>query len=479
MDQRLKNLAQARVLVVGDLILDRYWHGASRRISPEAPVPVVLIEEIVEGVGGAANVAANIAALGGKVELIGVVGADIEGQTLERLCLSAGITPEFLRVSGRATTVKLRVVSQRQQLLRIDFEQEAAADLVSEIIDSVERRVARCDLVVVSDYAKGAVTRVPEIIQCAKRADRPVIVDPKGSDFSRYNGAALITPNIKEFEAVAGVCVSEDEIVSKAARLLAEHDFGAVLVTRGASGMSLVQKDGNTVHVSAQAHEVFDVTGAGDTVCGVIAAALAAGSDLPTAVELANTAASLVVGKFGAATVSIEEIDGALVDRAGIRRGVVSEPELHEECGKARRRGERIVMTNGCFDILHAGHARYLAEAKMLGNRLLVAVNDDASVRDLKGSERPLNTLAARMQVLAALDAVDWVVSFSGETPVELIGEVMPDVLVKGGDYEIGAVAGAAEVQAGGGEVVILKYHEGYSSSRLFEQLSARGKTSS
>ncbi len=475
MDRRLTQLADARVLVVGDLILDRYWHGATRRISPEAPVPVVLVDERVERVGGAANVAANVAALGGAVALVGLVGADAEGDTLTRLSAAAGIEPDFLRVDGHATTVKLRVVSQRQQLVRIDFEQALPGEYSNQLLAAVERQLARCEVVVISDYAKGAVARVRDIIERSRAAGKLVIVDPKGTDFSRYAGANLLTPNLAEFEAVAGVCGDEHEIVRRAVPLLRDHQLDAILVTRGAAGMSLVVADGSCHHVPAQAHEVFDVTGAGDTVCGVLAAALATGSDLPTAVGIANAAAGLVVGKFGAATVGVEEIDNAMVSRTGIGRGIVDLPAAVEACARARRRGERIVLTNGCFDILHAGHVRYLSEAKTLGNRLVVAVNDDASVTALKGPRRPYNDLESRMQVLAALDAVDWVVPFSTPTPQQLIATLLPDVLVKGGDYAVDEIVGGAEVRAAGGQVVVLDYHPGHSSSRLIAALADSG----
>ncbi len=466
MDARLRQLPDARVLVVGDLILDRYWHGDAGRISPEAPVPVVRVKRREERVGGAANVAANIAALGARATLVGVVGADEEGATLARLCADLGIVTDFVRAGG-ATTVKLRVVSQRQQLLRMDFEDDGGRDAIEQVCAAVARHLDDCEVVVVSDYAKGALGQVEEVIALARAADKAVVVDPKGTDFSRYAGASVITPNLREFEAVAGISADESGLAAQARRLAGELEVQAVLVTRGSAGMTLAMADGDVRHVPADAQEVYDVTGAGDTVCGVLAAALATGCDLREAIGLANAAAGLVVGRFGAATVSCEEIDAALVGRAGMRRGIVDRATLLDECAKARRRGERIIMTNGCFDILHAGHVGYLRQARELGSRLVVAVNDDASVAALKGAGRPLNALPARMQVLAALDAVDWVVPFGGETPRELVAEVLPDVLVKGGDYTADAIAGAAEVRAAGGEVVVLPYQEGHSTTAI------------
>lgn len=471
--QRLLPTSEARIMVVGDVILDRYWHGSARRISPEAPVPIVAIRDTVERVGGAANVAANVAALGAQVQLCGVVGADAEGDKLAELCAAQGIVASFVRPLERRTIVKLRVVSQHQQLIRLDFEPVEHADDSSAVMETAVGLLDACDVVVISDYAKGAVARPAALIEAAGAAGKAVIVDPKGVDFGRYAGAAVLTPNMQEFEAVVGACRSDDEIVERARRLVDRHAFGAMLITRGECGMTLVENDGAVLQVQARAQDVFDVTGAGDTVCGVLATALAAGNALIAAVELANAAAGLVVGKFGAATVDARELDAALAPAPGRSRGVLSQAELIAECANARRRGERIVMTNGCFDILHEGHVRCLIEAKTHGDRLIVAVNDDASVAGLKGPARPLNPLASRMAVLAALDAVDWVVPFSTATPRDLIAEILPDVLVKGGDYRPQDIAGGAEVLAAGGEVVCLDYHGGHSTSQLIAAIAA------
>lgn len=472
MDQRLTRLPAARVLVVGDVILDRYWYGATRRISPEAPVPVVSIDAVEERVGGAANVAANAAALDASTALIGVIGDDDEGRRLAELCAARGIGAELLRCPERRTIVKLRVVSQHQQLLRIDFERDAAVGHGSTLVDAVRSRLAACDVVVLSDYAKGTLHDVSGIIGAARAAGKPVVVDPKGADFARYGGAALLTPNLHEFEAVVGRCVDDADLVARARALCRQCEIDAVLVTRGDAGMSLVDAS-RAVHLAADARDVYDVTGAGDTVCAVTAVALAAGLDLAVAIALANTAAGLVVGKFGAASVTRAELDAALLDQAGVRRGVLTPAELLAARQQARRRGETVVMTNGCFDLLHEGHVRFLAQARALGDRLIVAVNDDDSVTALKGAGRPLNTLASRMHVLAALTGVDWVVPFAGATPAALIADVLPDVLVKGGDYTVDAIAGAAAVMAAGGRVQVLDYHAGHSTTALAVRLGA------
>ena len=473
MDPRLSPMSGARVMVVGDLILDRYWSGPTRRISPEAPVPVVLVDAEEERVGGAANVAANAAALAAEVVLIGIAGQDAAGERLKELCRAVRVEPLFAERADHQTIVKLRVVSQRQQLVRLDFERPPPADSGQAVATLVASHIERCAVLVISDYAKGATTRAQDLISIARAAGKRVIVDPKGADFSRYHGANLITPNRHEFEAVAGMCSNDNELVTCAEALCERYRFEAMLVTRGAAGMCLVRPGQPALHLAARSRDVFDVTGAGDTVCAVTAVALAAGHDLATAVALANIAAGLVVAKFGAASVSLAELDAALAARDHARRGVLSAVELLAERTQARRRGEVVVMTNGCFDLLHEGHIRYLREAKALGTRLVVAVNDDASVALLKGPSRPLNRLASRMQILAALDMVDWVVPFDGATPRELIAAVLPDVLVKGGDYAVDDIAGGAEVVAAGGRVTTAAFHAEFSTSALVERMAA------
>ncbi len=477
MDPRLSHLKGARVMVVGDLILDRYWYGATRRISPEAPVPVVLIESVEERVGGAANVAANAAALEAQVLLVGIIGKDAAGERLAELCRAVAVEPVFATSAEHETVVKLRVVSQHQQLVRLDFERSEPVDLGHEVAALVAEHISRCEVVVISDYAKGAATRVQQVIATARAAGKRVIVDPKGTNFARYSGASVVTPNLQEFEAVVGVCNDDTELVSRAAALCERFNFEAILVTRGEAGMSLVVPGQPALHLDARSRDVFDVTGAGDTVCAVTAVAMAAGQNVENAVALANIAAGVVVAKFGAASVSVAELELALSTRDKAHRGVVDLDKLLEERAQARRRGEIVVMTNGCFDLLHEGHVRYLREAKALGTRLVVAVNDDDSVTALKGPSRPLNCLASRMAVLAALDVVDWVVPFGGATPRALVAAVLPDVLVKGGDYEVDTIAGAAEVLAAGGRVTTVAFHGGFSTTALVERIAATGQT--
>jgi D-beta-D-heptose 7-phosphate kinase/D-beta-D-heptose 1-phosphate adenosyltransferase len=366
------------------------------------------------------------------------------------------------------TTVKLRVLAHHHQLLRLDFETVSRDDRL-DVTPDLHERVAAAGALVLSDYAKGALANPARWIDLARARGRPVLVDPKSRDFGRYAGADLLTPNSAEFEAVVGHCATDAELAARGRRLCREHGLGAVLVTRGERGMSLVRAEGEPVHLGAQARDVFDVTGAGDTVCAIAACALASGSDLVTATILANAAAGLVVGKLGTAVVTNEELLAAVgVDNAA-DASIHDEQELLRMVAAARGRGERVVMTNGCFDILHAGHVRYLEQAAALGDRLLVAVNSDASVRRLKGAARPVNPLPQRLEVLAGLRMVDWVVPFDEDTPRRLIEAVGPDVLVKGGDYRIADIAGADEVLRRGGRVLTLPYHDGLSTTRIID----------
>lgn len=457
----------ARVLVVGDVMLDRYWYGATSRISPEAPVPVVRVEQAEDRPGGAANVALNIAALGARADLIGVAGEDEAATLLERQLETAGVGCSFEQLAGVSTITKLRVISRHQQLIRLDFEGGLPGFAPDTLLSRMRATLSAADVVVFSDYGKGTLAAITTLIATARAAGKPVLVDPKSRDFGIYRGATLVTPNLAEFEAVVGHCRNEGELVDKGMAMLAAHAFEALLITRGEHGMTLLQRGREALHLPARAREVFDVTGAGDTVISALAAALAAGESLPQATAFANLAAGIVVGKLGTATVSVFEIRRALREDYAPERGVVSEQQLLTMVHDARAHGEIVVMTNGCFDILHAGHVAYLEEARKLGDRLIVAVNDDDSVRRLKGAARPVNPLDQRMAVLAALRSVDWVVPFSEDTPERLICAVRPRYLVKGGDYRPEQIAGHRCVNEQGGEVVILKFIEGHSTTRI------------
>lgn len=461
----------ANVLVVGDIMLDRYWHGASTRISPEAPVPVVKVEQHDDRPGGAGNVALNIASLGAKVTLIGFVGEDEAANTLRTRLDAAGVANDLLSVPGATTITKLRVVSRQQQLIRLDFEQGFFDADHTYLLQVIEKHMASAGVVILSDYAKGVLASAEPIIKLAKKHKIPVLVDPKGRDFSRYHGATLVTPNLHEFETIVGSCPREQDLIEKGLKLLREHQWQSLLITRGEHGMTLLRDGEAELHLPARAREVYDVTGAGDTVIATLAAALAAGEALPEATALANLAAGIVVGKLGAAPITVPELRRAAWSEHHSGRGVLSEEQLLIARLDARAHGEKVVMTNGCFDILHAGHVAYLEQAKKLGGRLVVAVNNDASVQRLKGNGRPVNTLERRMAVLAGLEAVDWVVSFSEDTPERLIASVLPDVLVKGGDYRVEDIAGAKAVLAQGGEVRVLEFVPDCSTSAIIRAI--------
>ena len=472
---RIPPFENASVLVVGDLMLDRYWQGATSRISPEAPVPVVKVNDLEARAGGAGNVAINIAMLGANAAVNGLVGRDEAGGIMQQLLEEAGVNCGFDLNPEVQTITKLRVLSRHQQLLRMDFEESLAEHAGAALLESVKKALPGCDVMVLSDYAKGTLAQVQEMILLARSAGVPVLIDPKGSAMEKYRGATLLTPNLSEFESIVGHCANDGELVKKGEALRDQLELEALLITRSERGMTLLQKGHDPLHLPTQAREVFDVTGAGDTVISVLAAALAAGQSLAEATALSNLSAGIVVGKLGTATVSIDELRAAIQADEGtemtIATGMLAEEALLHAVQRARDLGQRIVMTNGCFDILHAGHVSYLEQAKQQGDRLIVAVNDDDSVRRLKGEPRPINVVDDRMTVLAALRSVDWVVPFSEDTPERLICRLLPDVLVKGGDYKVEQIAGHQCVQANGGDVVIIDFKDGCSTSKIITSI--------
>ncbi|VVC75041.1 Bifunctional protein HldE [Aquicella siphonis] len=474
--QSLPDFGTASVLVIGDVMLDRYWFGDTSRISPEAPVPIVKIEGADNRPGGAGNVALNIAALGAKTTLLGITGNDEAAGLLDRQLTAAGVIHDLCRLDNLSTIIKLRVISRHQQLLRMDFEEKVVASSKDLLIERCRKYLGGANLLILSDYKKGTLSNPQALIQLAREAGVPVLVDPKGQDFSIYRHANIITPNFKEFEAVVGYCGSEQEILQKGRELLARYAIDTLLVTRGEDGMTLIEKD-SSLHLPAYAREVLDVTGAGDTVISMLGTAVAAGMALPQATALANLAASIAVGKLGAAIVSTPELQVALTGKTSFATGIMNEEQLLRAVKEARAQGKRIIFTNGCFDIIHAGHVTCLQMAKQLGDFLVVAVNDDASIQKLKGPSRPVNHLEHRMTVLAGLDAVDWVVPFADDTPERLLRILKPDVLVKGGEYRLDQVVGADIVRSYGGEVRILGNKISSSSTIINRILDLAGET--
>lgn len=465
----------AKLLVVGDVMLDRYWHGDASRISPEAPVPVVKVENREDRPGGAGNVALNVAALGSAATLVGIIGTDETGAELQSRLEGAGVYCEFLRSENKPTITKLRVISQHQQLIRLDFEEKFEPADVQDLVSKVSSLIDQSQVMVLSDYAKGALHNIPALIELARKRGLPIVADPKGSDFAKYQGATLITPNLSEFEAVVGHCAHEEELVNKGLSLVRDLGLEAMLITRGEHGMTLIRPGSPELHLPARAQEVFDVTGAGDTVISVLASALAAGDNLADATALANLAAGLVVGKLGTAAISGPELRRAVLAEQGSGRGVMTSEQLQIAVHDAKAHGEKIVFTNGCFDIIHAGHVGYLSEARKLGDRLIVAINDDGSVKRLKGPGRPINPVDRRAAVLAGLEAVDWVVSYAEDTPEKLLMSLQPDILVKGGDYTIDQVVGGNYVESYGGEVKALEFLDNCSTSAIVEKMKEIG----
>jgi D-beta-D-heptose 7-phosphate kinase/D-beta-D-heptose 1-phosphate adenosyltransferase len=463
------DFSSARIIVIGDVMLDRYWSGQASRISPEAPVPVVKVKAIEDRIGGAGNVALNIAKLGGKVTLLGVVGDDAESEIVKQLLEAQGVICDFVVEKSIRTICKLRVMAQHQQLIRLDFEDTPIKFDRQALEKCLINHFQENNVVVFSDYGKGTLEDVSTHIIAAKLAGIKVLVDPKGIDYQRYAQADLITPNLSELQAVVGTCENDEQLIEKGRALLARYQIPTLLLTRGEAGMTLIEKD--QVHsLPAQAKDVFDVTGAGDTVIAVMALGVSLNIQLVESMYLANLAGGIVVGKLGTSTVSIQELTRAMHGARDSLYGIVTEQELAKLFARAKAHDEKIIMTNGCFDLLHAGHVTYLEQAKGLGDRLCVAVNSDASVKQLKGESRPINGLQERMTVLAALACVDWVVAFTEETPARLYCTLLPDVIVKGGDYSSEQVAGGDCVIKAGGEVKILQFVDGQSTTAMINK---------
>jgi D-beta-D-heptose 7-phosphate kinase / D-beta-D-heptose 1-phosphate adenosyltransferase len=462
-----------RLLVVGDIMLDKYIWGDVGRISPEAPVPVVRVTHQDEQPGGAANVAMNLARLGAQAVLAGFTGGDENESLLAAHLRSNGISPLFVACEDFPTITKLRILGGRQQMLRLDSErigERAEADY-QRLIENVLMQLQGCHAVVLSDYAKGALNpRVcQEVIQSARKRDIPVLVDPKSADFARYRGATTICPNLSELSLTLRVDARDFDAVLVAAETLVQAcDLEFLTATMSEKGIALI-RPGNRIVAPAVARQVFDVSGAGDTVIAVLALCLASGLKPEVGVQLANLAAGVVVGKVGTVPIEKHELLAALTPEIALHAAdkVVSWSELISRVALWKANGERVVFTNGCFDLLHIGHISVLEQARRFGDKLIVAINGDASVRELKGPSRPIVGENERARVLAALAAVDAVVVFGEPTPLELIKAARPDVIVKGGDYNPDTVVGAREVESWGGHVRIVPTIEGFSTTRL------------
>jgi len=471
----------ARILVLGDVMLDRFVYGAVERISPEAPVPVLSVERSSDMPGGAANVARNIAAMGARATLIGVVGDDTWAQDLlTQLTSMPDIDSHFVTDSSRPTSVKTRYVADGQQIMRADRESRAAlgTGVERQLLDEFSSVLDDAQVIVLSDYAKGvlsdAVTR--SVIETARRANKTIIVDPKAKDFGKYRGASLLTPNRLELQAACGHdCTAPEQVIAGARRLLDQGVCDTLVVTRGKDGMSVIGGGNLAVHLPTLARAVFDVSGAGDTVVATIALGLAAHGQIVEASALANLAAGIVVGKRGTATVSTGEIIAELRPIGGRSdpQKIFSLDTVLQLTRRWREQGLKIAFTNGCFDLLHPGHISLLDQARRSADRLVVGLNADLSVRRLKGPNRPVQSEVARATVLAAVKSVDAVVIFSEDTPLHLIEALAPDVLVKGADYTLDTVVGADVVRRRGGKVVLAELLSGHSTTETVKRVAA------
>ncbi|MEE2661500.1 MAG: D-glycero-beta-D-manno-heptose-7-phosphate kinase [Pseudomonadota bacterium] len=469
-----------RIVCLGDVMLDRFIYGKVNRISPEAPIPVCRVEDETAMLGGAGNVARNLSALGASVEFISVVGDDPVGDNVKSLLQSySDMQSDIVTVPERITTSKTRYVAEGQQLMRADREitTEISDEIIDNLCSSVERALQENDVLIISDYGKGVVTDrlVSQVISLSKAAHRPVIVDPKSRILERYSGATIITPNLKEFgEAVGATVFSDKEIASSARELLESVQIQSILVTRGARGMSLILMEQDH-HFASRAREVFDVSGAGDTVVAALAVGIAAGAPIVSATQLANMAAGIVVGKTGTAVVGIEDLIAEITDVSGLGwlGAATDESSALSVIQKWQKHGKKVGFTNGCFDLLHPGHISLLSQARANCDRLVVGLNSDGSVKRLKGYDRPMQDENARASILSCLETVDLVLIFNEDTPLRLIERIKPDVLVKGADYTVEKVVGADLVRSYGGEVLLAEIVPGFSTTDMISRINS------
>src|SRR5436190_5369371 len=480
----LRLIPDQSVLCVGDVMLDEFVYGEVARISPEAPTPVLAVSRSELMAGGAGNVARNVAGLGARCVLVGVVGDDDAARSLAaKLASESGIEPHLVTDPARPTTRKVRFVSEHHSahLLRADWELARGVEAEAEksVLAAALAALPRAGSIVLSDYAKGTLTPriVAALIDAARKLRKPVIVDPKGKDFAIYKGASLITPNWHELaQAARSVIATEADIAAAAAEVNRIVGSDAVLVTRSEAGMSLIPNRGEPIHVAGHPVKVRDVSGAGDTVVAALAVMLACGVGYEGAMRAANAAAAVVVGKRGTASLSAAELRGRLLPAAVLaseEKVIFDWSVMDERIAQWRRGGLRIGFTNGCFDIVHPGHIKLLAEAHAACDRLIVGLNSDASVKRLKGESRPMQDVHARADVLAAIEAVDLVVVFEQDTPLDLIPRVRPNVLAKGGDYRHEEVVGHALVEGDGGEVILIDLLPGFSTTKIMRKSRA------
>lgn len=466
---KLIDFSSAKILIIGDIMLDRYYFGNVSRISPEAPVPVVAVEKDIYTLGGAGNVANNISNLNAYCKILSTASEDISGRNLKNLLKN--INCDYFFVDNNVpTTTKLRVIGEKQQIVRVDFEEvrqlsPKATDVYKE---NILKEIEQYNSIVISDYGKGVCTEemCNFIITQSKKYNIPVIIDPKGSDWTKYYGATIVTPNVKELSEVAGISIKNNDydIISVGREIREKYNIKYLVVTRSEKGITIISNN-EYKHIPTTAMEVFDVSGAGDTVVATMASALGAGYNLEETVELANSAAGVVVGKVGTAPILIDELRFAM--NCTIHSKIIPYDKINLVIEKERLKGKKIIFTNGCFDIIHRGHVDYLIKAKALGDTLILGLNSDSSVKRLKGETRPINNEYDRAFILSALEAIDYITIFTDDTPLELIKIIKPDVLVKGGDYKANEVVGREHAKS----VEIIKFIDGYSTTNTINKM--------
>ncbi len=474
----ISRFGRCKVLVIGDLMIDEYLWGSVDRISPEAPVQVVAVDRENSTLGGAGNVVKNLVALGAQAAVAGVIGADSQGAMIVRMLAEHHVdTDGLIQDAARPTTRKTRIIGGHQHVLRIDRETRQAVSRtdIAQIVRFVEDRVHQCDILLLSDYGKGLLSEslVQQVIGVANKTKKPVIVDPKGLNFKKYAGATAITPNKKEASLAVGIEILNDEsLIAVGEKLLNEVPVQKVLMTCGKGGMVLFEHGKRPYWIQAEVRQVFDVSGAGDTVLAVLGLGVASGMGFRQAAALANTAAGIVVGKVGTATITMGELQEALEPAVGALAAKQKNlPDLVLLVEQLRAEGKTIVMTNGCFDLLHVGHIRFLYASKKMGDVLIVAIDDDHSVRMLKGKERPVITVQQRVGIISALDCVDYVTVFSANELEGLIEAIRPDVLTKGSNYTAETVLGREIVERLGGRVALIRTTEPISSTQIINQI--------
>ena len=478
----LPKLKDRKVLVVGDIMLDEHILSKVGRLSPEAPVPVADVVSIVYTPGGAANVATNIQALGGSPYLLGVVGKDSSRERLFEVLRERGIDTDNIIVDeGKPTTLKSRIIAHGQHVVRVDTEKRGPISnrLVCKILEMVKDIIDEVDALIISDYGKGVVTDdlARNLISMARERGKVVSVDPKGTDYGKYSEATIISPTRREAEMATKIVIAnEDDLIKVGWKLLEELKTEFILITKGEAGMSLFEREGRITHIPAVVSEVYDITGAGDTVVSVLTLALAAGAKIKEAAELSNLAAGIVVRKVGTAVATREKLEEIIRYQSGERVNGKIRPlsELISVSKRLKDEGKKVVFTNGCFDLLHIGHLRYLQKAKEAGDVLIVGINSDSSMRRLKGTKRPIVQQNERAEILSALECVDYVVIFSEDTPYRVIRAIRPDILVKGGDYEAGQIVGTDLVKLSGGKVLVIGEVKNHSTTLLVKAILDR-----